>query len=187
MPPTSSRVRPCEIADLPAVTAIYAHWVRHGTGTFEETPPSPDEMAARRQRALDEVLPFLVADAGGVVVGYAYALGYRGRSAYRFTVEDSVYVHPDHLRAGLGGQLLEALIDACERAGCRQMVAVIGDRANRSSIRLHERFGFQPAGVLTAVGFKLGRWLDTVRLQRPLGPGGTTPPVERARPGGRAP
>lgn len=180
MPP---RVRPCEPADLPAVTAIYAHWVRYGTGTFEETPPPLEEMAARRQRALDEGLPFLVAELDGAVVGFAYALVYRGRSAYRFTVEDSIYVHPDHLHAGSGAALLVALIDGCERAGCRQMIALIGDSANEPSIRLHERLGFRPAGVLRSVGFKFGLWLDTVRLQRPLGPGDAAPPTERPRSG----
>ncbi len=171
------RIRPCEPADLPAVTAIYAHWVLYGTGTFEETPPPVAELTARRQRAHDEGLPFLVADLDGAVVGYAYALVYRGRSAYRFTVEDSIYVHPAHLRTGAGRALLQALIEACERAGCRQMIAVIGDRANEPSIRLHERFGFEAAGVLRAVGWKFGRWLDTVRMQRPLGPGDSCAPA----------
>ena len=179
MPTTSARVRSCELADVAMVTTIYAHWVLHGTGTFEETPPRVDEMEARRQCALDEGLPFLVAEVDGVVVGYAYALVYRGRSAYRFTVEDSIYIYPDHLRGGIGCLLLEALIDGCERAGCRQMIALIGDSANVGSIHLHERVGFQPAGVLTSVGFKFGRWLDTVRLQRPLGPGDATLPTER--------
>ncbi len=173
------RIRPCEPADLPAVTSIYAHWVLYGTGTFEEKPPPIEEMAARRQRTLDEGLPFLVAEVDGAVVGYAYAAVYRGRSAYRFTVEDSIYIHPDHLRAGAGRALLQALIDACEQAGKRQMVACIGDNANEPSIRLHEHFGFRPAGVLRSVGFKFGLWLDTVRMQRQLGPGDASPPTGR--------
>jgi len=115
----------------------------------------------------------------GEVVGYAYATVYRGRSAYRFTAEDSIYVHHAHGRKGIGSALLAALIEACEAAGCRQMVAVIGDRENLASIRLHERFGFTPAGELASVGFKFGRWLDTVRMQRALGAGDTTLPDER--------
>jgi L-amino acid N-acyltransferase YncA len=178
----SSVIRPCDPADLSAVTTIYAHWVRYGTGTFEEIPPTVEEMTVRRQRALAEGLPFLVVEVDGAVVGYAYAAVYRGRSAYRFTVEDSIYLHPDHLHAGLGRALLAALIEECERVGCRQMVALIGDSANEPSIRLHERFGFRPAGVLRSVGYKFGLWLDTVRLQRQLGPGDAAPPQERGGP-----
>jgi phosphinothricin acetyltransferase len=173
------RVRPGTDADLPAVTAIYAHFVRNGAGTFEETPPSLEEMTARRAHVLAERMPYLVAELDGEVVGYAYATIYRGRSAYRFTAEDSIYVHHEHARGGIGSALLAALIETCEAIGCRQMIAVIGDRENRGSIRLHERFGFTPAGELKSVGFKFGRWLDTVRMQRALGAGDGTPPIER--------
>lgn len=177
---SKSTIRNSRDGDIPAITAIYAHFVRHGTGTFEEVPPTEAEMSARRQHVLAEGMPYLVAELDGEVVGYAYATVYRTRSAYRFTAEDSVYVHHAHARSGVGTALLAALIQACEAIGCRQMIAVIGDRANEGSIRLHERFGFQPAGELKSVGWKFGRWLDTVRMQRTLGPGDAEPPVERS-------
>lgn len=173
------RVRAATDADLPAIAAIYAHWVLHGPATFEEVPPSEAEMTARRTKVLAAGLPYLAAEIDGTLVGYAYATVYRERSAYRFTAEDSIYVHPDFNRKGVGAALLGALIERCESLGCRQMVAVIGDSANSPSIRLHERFGFEAAGVLKSVGFKFGRWLDTVRMQRALGPGASTPPAER--------
>jgi phosphinothricin acetyltransferase len=123
-------------------------------------------------------MPYLIAELDGKIVGYAYATIYRGRSAYRFTAEDSIYVHHEHGNAGIGTALLGALIETCEAAGCRQMVAVIGDSANRASIRLHERFGFRAAGELKSVGFKFGRWIDTVRMQRALGVGDGAMPTE---------
>ena len=173
------RIRQSDDADLAAITAIYAHFVRHGSGTFEEIAPAVEQMAERRAHVLAEGMPYLVAELDAEVVGYAYATVYRGRSAYRFTAEDSIYVHHAHGRKGIGSALLAALIEACEAAGCRQMVAVIGDRENHASIRLHERLGFTPAGELESVGFKFGRWLDTVRMQRALGAGDTTLPDER--------
>ena len=176
------RIRPSAVADMPAVAAIYAHFVHHGSGTFEETPPSVEEMTNRRSQVLAERMPYLVAELDGTVVGYAYATIYRSRSAYRFTAEDSIYVHHEQGRSGVGSALLAALIEACEAAGCRQMVAVIGDRENRGSIALHERFGFQPAGVLRSVGFKFGRWIDTVRMQRALGAGDRALPGETVSP-----
>jgi phosphinothricin acetyltransferase len=172
-------LRSCVDADMPAVTAIYAHFVRHGTGTFEEVPPSLDEMRTRRAHILADGMPYLVAELDGAVVGYAYATVYRARSAYRFTAEDSIYVHHEHGKAGIGSALLAELIERCEADGCRQMVAIIGDRANRASIALHERFGFRPAGELEAVGFKFGQWIDTIRMQRALGAGNAKPPRER--------
>jgi phosphinothricin acetyltransferase len=173
------RIRPSAEADMPAVTAIYEHFVLHGSATFEETPPSLEEMSNRRKHVLSERMPYLVAELERKIVGYAYATIYRSRSAYRFTAEDSIYVHRDHGSTGIGSALLAALIEACEAIGCRQMVAVIGDRENRASIRLHERFGFRAAGELKSVGFKFGRWIDTVRMQRALGVGDGAPPVER--------
>jgi L-amino acid N-acyltransferase YncA len=169
-------VRAAAEADLPAITAIYSHHVLHGSASFETVPPAADEMARRRSDVLRRGLPFLVAEREGVVAGYAYASSYRPRPAYRFSVEDSLYVHPAHIRRGLGRLLLEQLIGECERGEWRQMIAVIGDSANAASICLHEAFGFRRVGVLEAVGFKFGRWVDTVLMQRPLGHGNRTPP-----------
>jgi len=173
------RIRPSTEADMPVITAIYAHFVRHGSGTFEEIPPSLEEMTGRRARVLAERLPHLVAQVDGTVAGYAYATIYRTRSAYRFTAEDSIYVHPERAGVGIGSALLGELIDQCEALGCRQMIAVIGDSENRASIALHEKFGFRPAGELRSVGYKFGRWIDTVRMQRALGSGDSTAPAER--------
>lgn len=173
-------VRPCTDADIAAITAIYGHYVAHSTATFEETPPDAAEMASRRQRVLNEGMPYLVAELDGAVVGYAYATIYRTRSAYRFTAEDSIYIHHEHSRKGIGAQLLGALIAECERIGCRQMVAVMSDGAAPGSPAFHARFGFTPAGALHAVGFKFGRWIDTERMQLTLGSGAATPPAERA-------
>ena len=162
--------------DLPAIAALYGHHVIHGLGTFEETPPDMAEMTRRRDRVLQNGLPFLVAELDGAVRGYAYALPYRERSAYRYTVEDSIYVADGWGARGIGRVLLAALIEGCERAGKRQMVSVIGDSANVGSITLHARLGFRFAGVLPSAGFKHGRWVDSVIMQRPLGDGDTTPP-----------
>jgi L-amino acid N-acyltransferase YncA len=155
--------------DTAQIAAIYAHHVLHGTGTFEIEPPDVDEINRRRSEIVQHGLPYLVAVRDERVVGYAYAGLYRPRPAYRHTVEDSVYVDPAETGCGIGKLLLPALIDACEGAGRRQMIAVIGDSGNIASIRLHERFGFRDAGVLRSVGFKFGQWLDTVLMQRPLG------------------
>ena len=171
-------VHPCEASDIPAVTAIYAHFVKHGWASFEETPPSLNEMAQRWSRVLADGMPYLVATIDGVMVGYAYATVYRSRSAYRFTAEDSIYVHHEYARRGIGSALLAALVERCEALGCRQMIAVISD-TDGGSIPLHTRFGFRPAGELKSVGFKFGRWIDTVRMQRALGPGNSAAPVER--------
>jgi L-amino acid N-acyltransferase YncA len=162
-------IRPSTPADIPAIAAIYGHHVRHGTGSFEIDPPEEKEMARRWQDIADRSLPWLVAEQDGVVTGYAYAGPYRPRPAYRFTVEDSVYVHPEHAGKGTGALLLPALIEACRAKGLRQMIAVIGDSGNTASLKLHERFGFRHVGTLQNVGFKFDRWLDTVFMQRELG------------------
>jgi phosphinothricin acetyltransferase len=175
---TTPLVRPSRAADVPSIAAIYAHHVRHGLASFEIEPPAIEEMARRRTETLARGLPYLVAEAEGRVVGYAYAGPYRARPAYRYTVEDSVYVAPDQVGRGIGRLLLPAVIDACGGAGYRQMVAVIGDSGNAASIRLHEAFGFRRVGLLPSVGFKLGRWVDSVLMQRPLGEGDATPPTE---------
>lgn len=173
-----AKIRSAAGADDSAIAAIYAHHVLRGTATFEIDPPDAPEIARRRLEVERRDLPYLVAEVNGQILGYAYAGQYRPRAAYRFTVENSVYIHPEHLRRGLGRILLRALIGACERRGCRQMIAVIGDSANTASIRLHESFEFRHIGVLRAVGFKFGRWLDTVLMQRSLGTGEATAPEE---------
>jgi phosphinothricin acetyltransferase len=150
--------------------------VRNGLGTFEEDPPRPDEMARRRAAILDRGLPYLVADQDGVVLGYAYAGPFRLRAAYRYTVEDSVYVAPGAAGQGVGKALLSALIAACEALGLRQMVAVIGDSDNVASTGLHAALGFTKQGVFPDMGFKFGRWVDLVWMQRPLDGGGTRDP-----------
>jgi phosphinothricin acetyltransferase len=170
-------IRAATPADLPAITAIYEHAVRHGTATFEIEPPDGAEMKRRMEALLAGGFPYLVAEDDGAVAGYAYAGPYRARIAYRFTVEDSIYLAPERQRRGIGAQLLAALIAQSEKRGFRQMIAVIGDSANAGSIAVHERAGFAMTGTLRAVGFKFGRWLDTVLMQRALGPGDTTLPV----------
>jgi len=162
------------------VAAIYAYHVRVGLGSFEESPPSVEEIGRRREAVVAMGLPYLVAVADGRVVGYAYAALYRTRSAYRFTLEDSIYVAPDVARRGVGRSLLTRLIERCTVLGYRQMVAVIGDSANVGSIRLHEALGFAPIGVQPAVGFKHGRWVDCVLMQRALGVGAATLPEAAA-------
>ena len=169
-------VRASRDTDIPKIAAIYAHHVRHGLASFEETPPDANEMAKRRLDIVAKGFPYLVAEAEGAILGYCYASLYRARVAYRFTLEDSVYVAPDAIRRGVGRALLGALIPACEATGARQLIAVIGDSANRSSIGLHEAFGFVRVGLLTSVGFKFGRWVDSVLMQRGLGQGDATFP-----------
>ena len=171
-----TRLRPSTIADIPAIAAIYSHHVRTGTGSFEIDPPEAAEMERRWKDIAEKNLPYLVAEQDGALAGYAYASPYRPRVAYRHTVEDSIYVHPDHAGKGIGALLLPALIADCETRGLRQMIAVIGDSGNAASIRLHARFGFGDVGVLRNVGFKFGRWLDTVFMQRALGQGAASTP-----------
>jgi L-amino acid N-acyltransferase YncA len=169
-------VRPSVEADVEAIAAIYAHHVLHGRGSFEIEPPSADEMRNRRAALVARQFPHLVAIRDGEVVGYSYAGPYRSRAAYSGTIESSVYVRADAIGRGIGKRLLQALITACEARGFRQMVAVIGDSDNLPSIRLHEQLGFRLVGVLRSVGYKHGRWLDTVLLQLELGLGNRTPP-----------
>jgi L-amino acid N-acyltransferase YncA len=174
MPP--ALIRSARPADIAATTRIYAHAVRHGTASFELEPPQEAEMARRQSTLLADGFPYLVAEADGSVLGYAYAGPYRARPAYRFTVEDSVYIAPDAQGRGLGRLLLEALIVESEARGYRQMIAVIGDSAQHASIALHAALGFRLIGTFQAVGFKFGRWLDTVLMQRALGQGAETEP-----------
>jgi L-amino acid N-acyltransferase YncA len=168
--------RPATVADIPAVTAIYAHAVRHGTATFEIDPPNEDEMADRFRALAKAGLPYLVAERDGKVQGYAYAGLYRTRFAYRYTLEDSIYVDRDCRGRGIGRALIDHLLSQAGARGFRQMIAVIGDSEQAASIALHRAAGFTMVGTLAAVGFKFGRWLDTVLMQRPLGPGATTSP-----------
>ncbi|MGA8025596.1 MAG: N-acetyltransferase family protein [Bryobacteraceae bacterium] len=161
-------IRTATELDIHAIEEIYAHHVLNSAATFEIEPPDRSEMDRRRLEIVSRGLPYLVAEADGVVAGYAYAASYRARPGYRFTVEDSLYIHPDFLRRGLGQLLLAKLIEFCEANGYRQMIAVIGDSGNTASIRLHSKFGFREVGVLEAVGRKFGRWVDTVILQRAL-------------------
>src|SRR5580692_9679622 len=174
---TSLEIRAAVAADLPFITGIYDHAVRFGTATFELIPPDLTEMTRRFDALMDGGFPYLVAALEGRVVGYAYAGAYRPRPAYRFTVENSVYLEPAIHRRGVGLQLLQRLIAESEVRGYRQMIAVIGDSANAGSIGVHHRTGFQLIGTHPNVGFKFGRWLDTVMMQLPLGDGARTVPV----------
>ncbi|HWX50975.1 MAG TPA: GNAT family N-acetyltransferase [Roseomonas sp.] len=162
--------------DLPAMTAIYAHHVLNGTGTFEEIPPGQEELAARMARTQKAGCAWMVAEEHGEVLGYGYFGPFRDRSAYRFSVEDSIYVRHDVHGQGLGKSLVAALLDRAERAGFRQMFAVIGDSENAGSIGLHLSLGFRQVGLLRSAGLKFGRWLDVVYMQRPLGVGDKTLP-----------
>ncbi len=170
------QIRSAAPADIPVITAIYAHAVRHGTASFEIDPPDEQEMAHRRKALLDGGFPYIVALNGSEIAGYAYAGPYRTRPAYRWSVEDSVYVHPEAHRRGVGRALLEHLILESETRGFRQMIAVIGDSAQTSSIELHRAAGFRLIGTIQNVGYKFDRWLDSVLMQRDLGPGATTKP-----------
>src|ERR1700675_1076469 len=174
---SSPEIRPPAAADLSAITEIYEHAVRHGPATFELIPPDLIEMTRRFGVLMDGGFPYLVATLEGRVVGYAYAGAYRPRPAYRFTVENSVYLQPANHRRGIGLQLLQRLIAESEARGYRQMIAVVGDSANAGSIGVHTKCGFQMIGTHPNVGFKFGRWLDTVIMQRALGDGGTTLPA----------
>ena len=169
-------VRDATVADMSAVTTIYAMHVLNGLASFEEVPPSLDEMKSRRASVLQLGLPYLVAELDGRVVGYSYATSYRTRPAYRYTVEDSVYVEDGFNGRGIGTALLAELIARCARGPWRQMLAVIGDSDNAGSIALHRRMGFVPAGNLISVGFKFGRWVNSVFMQRALGAGDSSKP-----------
>jgi len=170
-------IRDSQADDIPSLTAIYGHAVRSGLASFEYDPPDAAEMARRREGVLGGGYPYIVAtDAEGRVQGYAYVSAYRPRQAYRFTVENSIYVAPETKGRGVGRALLEALIARCTAQGFRLIVAVIGDSANAASIGLHAACGFEPAGKLPNVGWKHERWVDSVLMTRPLGEGATTPP-----------
>ncbi len=173
---TDVTIRQACLADIPAITRIYAHAVLNGTATFELEPPDEAEMTRRMTALLDGRFPYLAAETGGTLAGYAYASLYRTRPAYRFTVEDSIYVDPNIHRRGVGRALLKRLIEESEQRGFRQIIAVIGDSAQTASIEVHRALGFRHVGNLENVGFKFGRWLDTVLMQRKLGPGATTKP-----------
>lgn len=172
-------IRDCAHGDLEGVTAIYAQSVRDDTASFELTPPDVDEMARRHAELVNAGYPYLVADGGGSILGYAFAGPYRPRPAYRHTVENTVYVEKGLQRRGIGRALMERLIDECEAHGFRQMISVIGDAAHLASIEFHKALGFSYVGALVSVGYKHGKWLDCVLLQRPLGAGDHAPP-ERA-------
>lgn len=170
------QIRSAELSDVPAITAIYKHAVLHGTATFEIDPPDVNDMTRRFEAITSDHGPYLVATLGGKVAGYAYAGTYRPRPAYRFTVEDSIYLAPESQKRGIGSALLNELIARAEKEGFRQMIAVIGDSANAGSIAVHAGAGFEMIGTHPNVGFKFGRWLDTVMMQRALGDGANTTP-----------
>jgi phosphinothricin acetyltransferase len=169
-------IRACEEGHVAAITTIYSHHVLHGLASFEFEPPSENDMRQRRFDIVSRGFPYLVAECAGEVVGYAYASPYRLRPAYRHTAENSVYLHPAWAGQGIGRQLMAAVLAECEARGLRQIVAVIGDSANQASIGLHKSLGFREVGVLRSVGFKFGRWVDSVLMQRGLGVGDSTLP-----------
>ncbi|MFT4268744.1 MAG: GNAT family N-acetyltransferase [Xenophilus sp.] len=174
MPP---RIRPSRDDDVAAITAIYAHHVLHGTGTFETEPPAEADMAARRADVLAKGLPYLVAqDEGGRVLGFAYCNWFKPRPAYRYSAEDSIYLHESARGRGVGRLLLTALCEAAEAAGVRKLIAVIGDSANAGSVGVHRALGFTPVGTLANVGWKFNRWLDVVLMDKVLGAGAGTAP-----------
>ena len=172
-------MRPATPEDLPAIQSIYAHHVLHGLASFEEEPPSVGEMRRRYDELARRGLPYLVAELGAAVAGYGYCALYRSRSAYRYALEDSVYVRHDLHGHGVGKAILVELIRRCEALGYRQLIAVIGDSAHAASIGLHASLGFVRVGTLRSVGYKLGRWVDSVTMQRPLGAGDAAPPQSR--------
>lgn len=172
-------IRPSQDDDLAAITRIYAHHVLHGTGTFETTPPTETEMAQRRADVLGKRLPWLVLeDDDGAVIGYAYGNWFKPRPAYRFSVEDSIYLAPEAAGRGLGRLLLAELLAVLERSGIRKVMAVIGDSANAGSVGVHRALGFTEIGVVKACGWKFGRWLDIVLMEKAIGAADTTPPQE---------
>lgn len=175
-------IRAVENADIPAMAAIYGHHVLTGLGSFEETPPTDEAMAGRVAAVGRLDLPWLVAEEAGEIVGYAYASAFRSRPGYRYTAEDSVYVAPDAAGRGVGRALLSAVIGRCEAMGLRQMLAVIGDSGNAASIGLHRALGFELVGVARGVGFKHGRWVDLVWMQRTLNEGDQAPPASAGLP-----
>lgn len=177
LPAAALTVRDATSDDMGAVQRIYAHHVLTGTATFEEVPPSLAEMQARRAHVIELGFPYLVAELNGQIVGYSYASLYRPRVAYRYTIEDSIYLADGHTRQGLGKALLTELIARCEQGPWRQMIAVIAGKNNSASIQLHRNLGFSDAGVQKSTGYKFNQWIDVIFMQRALGPGDTTPPL----------
>jgi L-amino acid N-acyltransferase YncA len=174
--PGSHLIRDATESDITAVQRIYEHYVLNGVATFEEMPPSVEEIVMRYRGIVAAGLPYLVAELDEDVVGYSYATPYRSRPAYRYTIEDSVYVANGLQGRGIGGALLQALVSRCETGPWRQMLAIIGNSENAGSIALHRSMGFQLVGTFASVGFKLGQWVDTVLMQRVLGAGSSVPP-----------
>jgi phosphinothricin acetyltransferase len=172
----TTAIRPSTEADLPAITAIYAHHVQHGTGTFETTPPTLEDMTGRRADVLAKGLPWLVAEQDGRVLGYAYCQWFKPRPAYRYSAEDSIYLHPEAAGRGLGKQLLAALEQQAVAAGVRKLIAVIGDSANAGSVGVHRACGFRQVGVIASCGWKFGRWLDIVLMDKAIGEGDGSAP-----------
>jgi len=170
------RIRPAAESDAGALAAIYRHHVLHGFGTFEEIPPSASEMEQRRQAVVAYGLPYVVAEDAGCILGFAYAGPFRLRAAYRFTVEDSVYIAADAVGRGVGRAVLSAVLDACEALGVRQVMALVGDTGNAASIGLHTALGFEQLGVGRSLGYKHGRWIDVVWMQKSLNGGDATRP-----------
>lgn len=173
-------IRPSRDEDIPAITAIYAHHVLNGTGTFETTPPPEAEMAARRADVLGKGLPYLVAEEDGRLLGFAYCQWFKPRPAYRFSAEDSIYMHPDARGKGLGKLLLSQLAAQAEAAGIRKLIAVIGDSSNAGSIGVHKAQGFSQVGIFKSCGWKFGRWLDIVLMEKFIGAGDGKPPETTA-------
>lgn len=178
--PATLLIRPSDAADLPQITAIYGWNVQNGTGTFELEAPDMAEMTRRRDDVLSKDLPWLVAEREGQVLGYAYANHFRPRKAYRFCLEDSIYLAREAQGQGVGKLLLAELLSRCEARGARQMLAVIGDSKNAGSIGVHKALGFEQTGLIRSAGWKFDRWLDVVMMQRALGVGDTATPVDQA-------
>ena len=174
------KIRPSSASDIPSITAIYTHHVLHGTGTFETTPPTSEEMLARRADVLSKELPYLVLEDATGVLGFAYCNWFKPRPAYRYSAEDSIYLAETAGGRGLGRLLLEELMAQAERAGVRKLIAVIGDSANHGSIGVHKACGFTPVGTLAQCGWKFDRWLDVVLMDKALGMGGATAPAQSA-------
>ncbi|MBC7605109.1 MAG: N-acetyltransferase [Ramlibacter sp.] len=173
-------IRPSEDHDIPAITGIYSHHVLHGTGTFETTPPTEDDMKARRADVLSKGLPYLVMEVDGQVVGFAYCQWFKPRPAYRFSAEDSIYMHPQSAGKGWGKVLLIELEREAEAAGIRKLIAVIGDSTNAGSIAVHRALGFSEVGTIKSCGWKFGRWLDIVMMEKSIGQADTTSPTGTA-------
>lgn len=176
------RIRPSRDEDIPAITAIYGHHVLHGTGTFETEPPSVADMRTRRADVLSKGLPYLVAEQDGKIAGFAYGNWFKPRPAYRYSVEDSIYLAPDQHGQGLGRALLAELLARCEAVGIRKVMAIVGDSANAGSIGVHRALGFTQVGTIDACGWKFGAWRDIVIMQKTLGLGDTQPPLDLAAP-----